>query len=198
MAKWVNDDVLKFGQDKIQNGATKMLLLKTYAAGDSYATVNGNAICTVTMASGDYAYTGGSGSALVLTSAVKSQAATGSSAQYDSGTATGGSTTTLADTSKSWTTNAHAGRAVTITGGTGVGQVGRISSNTGTVLTIATAWAIAPDATSTYRISDDLHIAFTDGSAKVLWVTDETSNQVVTSGNTVNFPALSYTSNQPT
>jgi hypothetical protein len=44
----------------------------------------------------------------------------------------------------------------------------------------------------------DLHIAFTDGSGKVLWVTDETSNQAVTSGNTVNFPVLTYTSNQPT
>ncbi|MFZ4537882.1 hypothetical protein [Propionivibrio sp.] len=45
----------------------------------------------------------------------------------------------------------------------------------------------------------DLHIAFTDGTAKVLWVTDETSNQPITSGNTINFPSgLTYTSNQPT
>jgi hypothetical protein len=44
----------------------------------------------------------------------------------------------------------------------------------------------------------NLHIAFTDGSSKVLWVTDETSDQVVTSGNTVNFPSLTYTSSQPT
>jgi hypothetical protein len=32
----------------------------------------------------------------------------------------------------------------------------------------------------------------------VLWVTDETSDQAITSGNTVNFPQLTYTSNQPT
>ena len=46
----------------------------------------------------------------------------------------------------------------------------------------------------------DLHIAFTDGSANVLWVTDETSNQAITLGNTINFPTvnLTYTSNQPT
>lgn len=43
----------------------------------------------------------------------------------------------------------------------------------------------------------DLHIAFTDGTSKVLLVTDETSDQVITSGNTVNFPSLTYTSNQP-
>lgn len=43
------------------------------------------------------------------------------------------------------------------------------------------------------------HIAFlnTTGS-EVLWVTEETSGQVVTIGNPVNFPSLVYTSNQPT
>lgn len=44
----------------------------------------------------------------------------------------------------------------------------------------------------------DLHIAFTDGSSRVLWVTDETTNQAVTAGNIINFPALVYTANQPT
>lgn len=43
----------------------------------------------------------------------------------------------------------------------------------------------------------DLHIAFLSGT-KVLYVTDETSDQVVTSGNTVNFPAIVYTRGQPT
>lgn len=47
--------------------------------------------------------------------------------------------------------------------------------------------------------SPDLHIAFLDSAnSKVLWVTDETSDQVITAGNAVNFPALTYTSNQPT
>ena len=42
------------------------------------------------------------------------------------------------------------------------------------------------------------HIAYlnTVGS-EVLWVTEETSGQVVTAGNPVNFPSLVYTSNQP-
>lgn len=42
------------------------------------------------------------------------------------------------------------------------------------------------------------HIAYlnTTGS-EVLWVTEETSGQVVTLGNPVNFPSLVYTSNQP-
>lgn len=34
-------------------------------------------------------------------------------------------------------------------------------------------------------------------TSKVLYVTDETTGQAVTSGNTVNFPAHTYTSGQP-
>lgn len=43
------------------------------------------------------------------------------------------------------------------------------------------------------------HIAFlnTTGS-EVLWVTNETSGQVITVDNPVNFPSLVYTSSQPT
>jgi hypothetical protein len=69
------------------------------------------------------------------------------------------------------------------------------SSGSNRVLTTAsgkTATASAGSATP------DLHIAFTDGASKVLWVTDETSDQAITSGNTINFPQLTYTSNQPT
>jgi hypothetical protein len=43
------------------------------------------------------------------------------------------------------------------------------------------------------------HIAFVDtANSKVLWVTEETSGQTITSGNAVNFPSLVYTSKQPT
>lgn len=52
-------------------------------------------------------------------------------------------------------------------------------------------------ASATSAPGDNLHIVFHDGSA-VVYVTDETTDQVVTSGNTVNFPSLTYTSNQPT
>jgi hypothetical protein len=44
-----------------------------------------------------------------------------------------------------------------------------------------------------------MHFAFVDtANSKVLWVTDETSDQTITSGNPVTFPALVYTANQPT
>jgi hypothetical protein len=42
------------------------------------------------------------------------------------------------------------------------------------------------------------HIAFVDTvNSKVLWVTEETSGQAVTSGNPVNFPVLVYKAVQP-
>lgn len=127
MAKWVHSDVLDGGLNAIKNGATHMLLIKAYTAGDSYATVVGNLLADVTMVAGDYTISSNGNNRQLQTAAGKSATA---------------------------------------------------SQNSGA----------APN----------LHIAFTDGSAKVLWVTDETSDQVITAGNTVNFPQLTYTSNQPT
>lgn len=72
----------------------------------------------------------------------------------------------------------------TLSGAEGAGRVLTVAAKSGT-------------ASVSSGPSPDLHIAFTDGSAKVLLVTDETSDQVVTSGNTVGFPNLTYTSNQP-
>ena len=44
----------------------------------------------------------------------------------------------------------------------------------------------------------DLHIAFTNGFSKVLWVTDEITDQEVVITAPVVFPILIYTSKQPT
>ncbi len=126
MAKYAHADVLDNGLNQLKNSAIRMLLIKAYAAADNYATVIGNAICTVTVASADFTLSGADGAARVVTIAAKS------------GTASAGS-----------------------------------------------------------GASPDLHIAFTDNVSKVLLVTDETTNQVITSGNTVNFPSLTYTSSQP-
>lgn len=127
MAKYAHADVLDGGLNAIKNSAIRMLLLKAYTAGDSYATVTGNAICTIAMVSADYTLSGTDNAPRVLTVAAKSGTASASSGP-----------------------------------------------------------------------TPNLHIAFTDNVGKVLWVTDETSDQVVTSGNTINFPSLTYTSSQPT
>ncbi|MEH3087713.1 MAG: hypothetical protein PGN26_14535 [Xylophilus ampelinus] len=198
MPSYLHPDVLDGGPLALKSAAVKARLVKTYAFGDAFATVTAasNVLATVDMGASDITISA-DGTGRKNVSGTKSGAASGNSNQYDAGTATGGSTTTLADTSKSWVTNAHANRAVTIVSGTGAGQSGRIASNTATALTITKAWAVAPDATSVYRISDDLHWIIDDNSAKVLAAYDETTNQPVTSGNTVNFPALTNNWPQP-
>ncbi len=74
----------------------------------------------------------------------------------NSGTATGTQTSsTLQDTTQSWTTNQYQNMIVRITGGTGSGQVRKIVSNTSNTLTIGSGfydWVTTPDATSTYEI----------------------------------------------
>ena len=71
-------------------------------------------------------------------------------------------------------------------------------ANSGSNRTLTTASGKSATASAGSGAGPNLHFAFTDGTANVIWVTDETSDQVVTSGNTVNFPQLVYTSNQPT
>jgi hypothetical protein len=44
----------------------------------------------------------------------------------------------------------------------------------------------------------DHEFVFTDGSARVLWVTDETAELANAIGDTIAFPTLVYTANQPT
>lgn len=62
--------------------------------------------------------------------------------------------------------------------------------------TMTTASGKTDTATAT-AATPNLHFAFTDGAANVIWVTDETSDQPITLGNTLTFPALVYTSQQP-
>ncbi len=54
----------------------------------------------------------------------------------DSGTATGGSTTTIEDTSKSWTVDQWKGFSMEVTSGPNAGERRRIGANTATVLTL--------------------------------------------------------------
>lgn len=73
-----------------------------------------------------------------------------------------------------------------------------VLASVGSNRTLTTAAGKSATATATVGGTPDLHIAFTDGSSNVIWVTDETSNQPITTGNTINFPQIVYTSNQPT
>jgi hypothetical protein len=66
-----------------------------------------------------------------------------------SGTATGTQTiSTLKDTSQNWATD-MTGEALILTGGTGIGQVRRIASNTTDTITLTQDWVTTPVAAST-------------------------------------------------
>ena len=68
-------------------------------------------------------------------------------ARSDSGTATSGGDTTLTDTGKAWESSVCVDGTVSITGGTGAGQLRTVSGNTATQLTVSEAWETHPDAT---------------------------------------------------
>jgi hypothetical protein len=83
------------------------------------------------------------------------------------GTATGGTASTLEDSGASWDVDAHAGRLVIIESGTGAGQVRMITANTSTAMTVAPDWATPPDATSAYRtIIEFFAVELRTGSAE--------------------------------
>ena len=196
MTKWVHADVLDGGLNGIKTAAIRVLLISGYTAADSYATVVAAKIGEATMASGDYTL-GTSGSNRTLTTGTKSSTASAASAAIvATRAATAGSATTLTDSTQSWTTNDKAGKVLTAISGAGSGRSEVIISNTATVLTVATGTAF--DNTTTYRITNNHHLAYTDNSAKVLWVTDETGNDPVAISDTINFPAVVYTNAQPT
>lgn len=80
MSKYAHIDVLKGGGLALQAAGTKLILLGTYTLLDSYATVVGNAIATVvTLASGDYTFSGADGASQVCTIASKTTTATATS-----------------------------------------------------------------------------------------------------------------------
>lgn len=126
MAKYAHPDVLDNGLAYIKTNCDKMAVTSAYTFGDSYITVDGNILASVTMSSTDFTL-GTSGNNRTLTSA----SGKSDSSADDTGAAS--------------------------------------------------------------------HIVFVDTiNSKVLWVTEETSGQTITTGNAVNFPSLVYTSQQPT
>ena len=74
----------------------------------------------------------------------------------DSGIATGGTDTTLEDTSKSWAASSLKGKVLIITDGTGSGQARKITDNDATSITVDT-WTVHPDNTSHYMIVERMY-----------------------------------------
>lgn len=78
----------------------------------------------------------------------------GISREFDSGKATGGSSTKISDNTMAWTRNYWKDRPITIIAGTGRGQTKQITYNTAT--SIGASWSPAPDTTSEYSIGDPM------------------------------------------
>lgn len=73
------------------------------------------------------------------------------------GTASSATSTTLTDSTKSWTVDSLVGKWVKITGGTGIGQTAYILNNSSTQITIGRrTWNITPNSTSTYQIYNSI------------------------------------------
>jgi len=87
---------------------------------------------------------------------------------YDAGVATGGSTGTLQDTTKSWASNVFAGGKIFIFNGTGVGQIADIVSNTSNTITISGTWT-TPDTTSRYSIVSPVRFTASSGDYTFLF-----------------------------
>jgi len=83
------------------------------------------------------------------------------------GVATAGASTTLTNSAKSWTTNQWTNYQVRIVSGTGIGQYRTIASNTGTVLTVSSAWSTNPDTTSVYEIEGNQDYVYLAGNNAV-------------------------------
>lgn len=90
---------------------------------------------------------------------------------FVTGTATAGAASTITlEASKTMLLNQWANYQIRITGGTGKGQIRAISSNTAgasSVLTVASAWTVTPDATSTYVIEGNDDNLYLLGNAAV-------------------------------
>jgi len=70
----------------------------------------------------------------------------------DTGNVTSATSNTLTDSTKNWGTDIWKDMYIEITGGTGAGQIRRISGNTSDTITVTENWSETPDETSTYRI----------------------------------------------
>jgi hypothetical protein len=104
-------------------------------------------------------------------------------AQNTKGTATGATTTTLTDTTKSWTVNQWQNYAVIITQNSGSPQQRTITSNTSNTITVSGAWTSPiPAAGTKYEIVDLSGLATAGSTSTTLvdstksWTTNQWAN----------------------
>ena len=84
---------------------------------------------------------------------------------------TSATSTSITDSSKSWTPDALIGKYVIIASGTGVNQIRKITDNDATSITVADAFYTTPDLTSEYKIVDGVYRNTYVGTWKLLETT---------------------------
>lgn len=94
---------------------------------------------------------------------------------FESGTRSAGTATTLTDATKSWPTNIYANAIVRIVDGTGAGQTRRITSNTPTTITVGSSFSPALNNTSKYEIEVVSEVG-TATTANATVITDASKN----------------------
>jgi hypothetical protein len=95
---------------------------------------------------------------------------------FATGTATGGTATTLVNSGKAWATGQWVNFQIRITAGTGAGQIRSITANDATSVTVAT-WTTTPDATSQYSIEgNDNFLYYMGNNAITLYRYDIAAN----------------------
>jgi hypothetical protein len=95
-----------------------------------------------------------------------------------SGTATAGTTTVCTDSGKSFGTNSLAGKTLTMTSGVNVGVSRVIASNTGTEITVATAFGSAIGIGDTYTVND-LNLQLTLSKTLPAWTSSSTVRAII-------------------
>lgn len=71
---------------------------------------------------------------------------------FSTNDATGGTSNTISDSTKTWVARMWKNYQVRIYEGTGIGQIRTISDNTTTTITVSSNWTVTPDATSKFKI----------------------------------------------
>lgn len=151
-------------------------IVKLDTAGNSPTTqlrrITSNTATTLTVATIVTGVNGGSTYTIMSPDAFGKEKLFKIASQDSEGIPTGGSTTTLADSTKAWLNNQWAGYRIRITAGTGVGNEYAITSNNATTLVYG-AQSFTPDSTTRYEIMATYGVA-TAGSTTTL--TDTTKN----------------------
>ena len=154
-------------------------IVKIEVAGTAQTTqlrrIVSNTATTLTLTTIVAAVTGTSRYAIMQPEAFGRDRMFDSTIEASDGIATGGTSTTLVDTTKAWFTNQWAGFRIRIIAGTGVGTEFAITSNTGTTLTYS-APGFTPDTTTNYSIVSTFGMA-TAGSTTT--ITDTAKNWIV-------------------